>query len=303
MTRRRIFDAHHHLWKLDHCHYPWLMEKGARRFFGDPTPIQKNYLSSDFLSDAVNYELVGSTHIQVGVAESETVKETAWLQSIAEETALPSAIVAFADLTADDIERMLDAHAECSRFRGVRQIIGRHPDEDEKTRTGALLDHPEFLRGLKVLSKRGCSFDLQLTAAHYQNAVRIFHQVPDLNVAICHFASPWDLSPDGFAIWRDTMRQFADLPHCVMKFSGFGMFKPNWRHEHISPYVEAALDLFGENRCMAGSNFPVDKLYGDYDRIWRALEALLKDETTLQKVTLENAAKFYRVDIASRSNS
>ena len=64
----RIVDAHHHLWDLDAVRYPWLMARGVRRFFGDPTPIQKNYLVSDLRADADDYVIDASVHVQVGVA-------------------------------------------------------------------------------------------------------------------------------------------------------------------------------------------------------------------------------------------
>jgi len=299
MTKRKIFDAHHHLWKLDHCHYPWLMAKGVKRFFGDPAPIQKDYLVEEFRKDAAAYELAGSTHIQVGVEESDAVKETEWLQTQANETSLPSAIVAYADLTSDTIYEALSAHTRSQNFRGVRQIVGRHPIEDARTGTGELVTDVRFLRGLKLLEKKGFSFDLQLTETNYDSAVRMFHHLPDLKLAVCHFASPWDLSPEGFRRWRKAMKDFAAMPGCAMKFSGFGMFKADWRTGDIKPFVETALELFGEDRCMAGSNFPVDKLYGSYDRIWRALDELVPGKQMRRKIMLDNAASFYRVDLTA----
>lgn len=299
MTKRQIFDAHHHLWDLDHCHYPWLMAKGVTRFFGDPAPIQKNYLVEDFRADKTQFDLIGSTHIQVGVAEEDAVKETEWLQSVANESGLPSAIVAFADLSSGNAGETIDRHAANANFRGVRQIIGRHPSEDAKTGTAALLEDPHFQRGLRILERRNFSFDLQLTAAHYDGAIRLFQQLPNLAIAICHFASPWDLSCDGRMKWRRAMKQFAEFPRCFFKFSGFGMFKHDWTAEDIKPYIDAALELFGPERCMAGSNFPVDKLYGGYDRIWRSLEELISDATTLYNVTVFNGAKFYGVHLES----
>ncbi len=294
-AKRKIFDAHHHLWKLDECRYPWLMAKGVKRFFGDPAPIQKDYLLRNFLDDASEYDVVGSTHIQVGVDKDDAVKETQWLQSTANKTGLPNAIVAFADLTSDNIDEILSAHAQSKNFRGIRQIVGRHPSEDAATGTGALLDSPRFLHGLRRLALNGLSFDLQLTAAQYDGAIRLFRQLPDLKIAICHFASPWDRSRDGFENWRRAMRAFADMPHCHMKFSGFGMFEPNWTLDHITPYLDTAITVFGEDRCMAGSNFPVDKLYGDYNRIWRALEKWAPSETVLKKITMTNASDYYAV--------
>ena len=136
---RRIVDAHHHLWDLDACNYPWLMEKGVRRFFGDPEPIRKNYLVDDFREDAAGYELTGSVHVQVGVAPGEEVRETAWLQRVGDAQELPSAIVAYCELERPDAQELLERQLEYSRVRGVRQIIGRSDEEDAKTGSARLL--------------------------------------------------------------------------------------------------------------------------------------------------------------------
>lgn len=294
-AKMRIFDAHHHLWSLTRCHYPWLMAKGVKRFFGDPAPIQEDYLVHNFRTDATAFDLIGSAHIQVGVNESDIVNETAWLQACSDADGLPSAIVGYADLTADTLTSILDAHAAYLNFRGVRQIVGRHPVEDEKTGSGALLNDPRFAAGLEALARRGLRFELQLVASQYEATFDALTRIRELPVAICHFASPWDQSPDAYRHWRDAMARFAELPNCHMKLSGFGMFKPDWTYDDIAPYVNDALTLFGAQRCMAGSNFPVDKLYGDYTRFWRALVELIPDKSALQAVTLDNAMRYYDV--------
>ena len=161
-VKRRIIDAHHHLWDLDACHYPWLMEKGVPRFFGDPAPIQKNYLVADLRRDASSYELAGSVHVQVGVASGDEVRETEWLEACAAEHGLPSAVVAFCDLAADNVASVLDEHSRSTRLRGVRQIVGRSAEEDAVTGSAALLDDPRWRDGLLELRERQLSFDLQL---------------------------------------------------------------------------------------------------------------------------------------------
>jgi len=277
------------------------MARGAKRFFGDPTPIQKDYLAADLIEDARDFELVGSTHIQVGVDEEDAVKETRWLQSISEiGPNLPTAIVAFADLRCDDLEEQISLHQQSKRFRGIRQIIGRHPAEDRKTGSSLLIGDPNFVRGLKLLERLELSFDLQLIESQYGTTQRMFEALPKLSIAICHFASPWDLSKDGFKRWRLAMKPFSDMPNVCMKFSGFGMFRPDWTVDDIKPFIETALELFGPKRCMAGSNFPVDKLYGGYDRIWLALNELIGNQSDLGNVTCETGAQFYGAELPAR---
>ena len=88
-AKRKIVDAHHHLWDLGACNYPWLMDQGVVRFFGDPTPIQKNYVIEDLRDDASDFELEASVHIQVGVAEGDELRETEWLQQVGYTHVLP----------------------------------------------------------------------------------------------------------------------------------------------------------------------------------------------------------------------
>lgn len=304
-SSRPIFDAHHHLWSLATCHYPWLAARGQRRFFGDPTPIQRDYLVKDFRSDVAPLEIVGSVHVQVGVIESDAVRETTWLQGIrGSDGVLPSAIVGFADLRRRDLEQHLAHHQDSGAFRGVRQIIGRHTSEDFESESMTLLADPRFLQGLVTLERLALTFDLQLIERQYDAAISLFRRVPELKTALCHFGSPWDLSRDGFERWRRAMRDFSRLDNVSIKFSGFGMFKPDWKTGDMRPYVETSLDLFGPDRCMTGSNFPVDKLYGSYTRIWDAIDELIDDPSIKERVTVTNAARFYSVRLAeARSNS
>jgi predicted TIM-barrel fold metal-dependent hydrolase len=295
----RIVDAHHHLWKLDAVHYPWLMERGVRRFFGDPTPIQQDYVTANFEDDIGTLPVTHSVHIQVGATPPESVRETQWLQECAEEHGKPSAIVAFADLSAPDVADVLDAHQAYRDVRGIRQIIGRHSSEDGKTGSGNLLSDATWLKNLAALSSRNLSFDLQLVPPQLPAIIRILERCPELRVAVCHAGSPWDQSPDGLKFWKTHMQRLSELPNVYCKLSGFGMFDHEWSARSIKPITDHVLDCFGSNRSMFGSNFPVDKLYRDYQSLYAAYfevtEGLTDDEKAA--VFAETSASFYRIPI------
>jgi len=78
-TDLHFVDAHHHLWDLEHCNYPWLMARGKMRFFGDPGPIQKNYLIVDFFGDWRDHRPAKTVYIQESVEATDEVKESALL--------------------------------------------------------------------------------------------------------------------------------------------------------------------------------------------------------------------------------
>lgn len=293
----QIVDAHHHLWDLDACNYPWLMAKGVTRFFGDPTPIQKNYLVNNFRDDAAEFELEASVHIQVGVAPNDELKETAWLQKTGDDAGLPSAIVAFCELDSPETPRLLEQQLAYSRVKGVRQIIGRSAEEDAVTRSGQLLDNPVWRRNLGLLSGLGLSFDLQLTPGQVPRVAGVLADAPDTKIALCHCGSPWDQSTTGLDSWRAGLRLLASLPNVYCKISGFGMFDHNWTVDSIRPIVEACIDIFGVDRSMFGSNFPVDKLHASYSQVWNAYSEITTglNEYELGRLFRDTARDFYRL--------
>jgi len=292
-----IVDAHHHLWDLGHCHYPWLMEKGVKRFFGDPAPIQKNYLTVDYKADIGALPVQKSVHIQVGVAPDDSLKETAWVNDQGEKDGLANAIVAFCNLTQPNIEAQLDQHRRFSRLRGIRQIVGRSAEEDAKLGTNALLSDPRFLNSLNLLAQHNLSFDLQLTPPLMHAAAQLFEKVPNLPVALCHAGSPSDFSPLGLQDWEDGLLALSKLPSLICKLSGFGMFQPQWTKDSIRPLILKAIDIFGPSRIAFGSNFPVDKLAADYGRVMTAYLDITEDFSASERraMFIDTAERFYRI--------
>jgi predicted TIM-barrel fold metal-dependent hydrolase len=265
-------DAHHHLWNLSAVDYPWLMARGVERFFGDPSPIQRDYLIDEYRRDTAGFS--ASVHIQVGAADG--LAEAQWIQSVADATPnWPMVQVAFCDLTSPDLSAQLDRFQTLPTLRGVRQIVGRAPGEDAQTGTNALLADPRFADGLRQVGERGLSFDLQLIPDLYDDMARVLDHAPDTAIALCHAGSPHDRSAAGLKDWEARLNTLSARPQITCKLSGLGMFDHSWTAESIRPVVETCLDQFGPDRCMFGSNFPVDSLYSDYATITRAIEKIV----------------------------
>jgi predicted TIM-barrel fold metal-dependent hydrolase len=294
----RIVDAHHHLWDLGAKHrYPWLMKQSVVRFFGDPAPIQRNYGVTEFRDDIGALPIVASVHIQVGVDSGDELAETLWLQDQHRRHGLPSAIVAFCDLTADRLPARLDDHCAANALRGIRQIVGRSAEEDRDSGSDALLDNPAFLEGLIHLAQRGLSFDLQLIPRQMERAAKLLRKVPNLQVALCHGGSLSDFSPEGRARWKRGISRLAKLPNVICKLSGFGMFDKRWSADSIREQFYTALDAFGPSRIAFGSNFPVDKLAMGYGQVWRRYFQLTAglSSSERQQMFHDTAADFYNL--------
>lgn len=299
-TPTRIIDAHHHLWDLNSCHYPWLMAKGVKRFFGDPTPIQKNYLVTDLIDDIGDLPIVSSVHIEVGVDEEQVVDESRWLQSLAETEkgkGFPHAIIAFCDLSNENAESVLELHRQFANLRGIRQIVGRSPEEDVLTGSDKLIDNPVWIENLSKLSELGLSFDLQLIPKQLPKVTKLLKSLPDLKIALCHCGSPFDQSKSALKTWKKQLEYFAELPNTHCKISGFGMFDHHWTTESIRPVIESVIDTFSPERCMFGSNFPVDKLYSDYHSLWHSYFEITKIYSADERDRMfhHNASDFYLI--------
>jgi len=298
VTPFELVDGHHHLWDLTAVNYPWLNATGVRRFFGDPTPIQRNYGVADLRADAAPLRIIGSVHIQVGCAPGSEVEETRFLERSAVHDGLPTAIVAAADLLSPDLGKMLQQHLTASsRVRGIRQIIGREPSDDARTGCGAVLNDTRLLTALQHLADADLSFDLQLTVPQMPAVVRLLAQLPSLRVALCHVGSPWDHSPAGEASWRRGLADLSALPNVHCKLSGLSMFNPKWQETEFIDRISAAIDCFGVERCFFGSNFPVDGLHRSYGEIVDATRAAVRGfgADAEARIFRDNARRFYRL--------
>jgi len=292
-----FIDAHHHLWDLQHCHYPWLMAQGVTRFFGDPTPIQHNYVSTNFAQESKKYSPLASVHIQVGTSEKDSMKETAWLET---QSPFPSASVAFCQLE-DSAQRssLLEQHMNHSKFRGIRQIIGRHPTLESNQLGHKLLTSVHWITGLIELKQHNLSFDLQMIPAQMNPLLSAIDAAEGLKVNLCHAGSPWDQSATGIKSWERGIRALAERPNTFAKVSGLGMFKPKWKSGDWHNIAHRLIDAFGPDRIMFGSNFPVDKLYASYDQVWDEMMAICSQYNANEQAAMlvNNAASFYRLNI------
>ena len=288
-------DAHHHLWDLSRIEYPWLLAKGEVRFFGQPDPIRKNYLVNDYYADTGG-RISRSVHVQVGAREGLELEETGFVNdcSLLTNRCFPAAAVVAVDLGRGDVDKQLDAQTLFPITCGVRHMIGKSAEEN--------LFLPPFVadvwvKNWRLVAGRDLSFDLQLTEEQYPKVLEALELVPELRVAICHLASPWDRSPQGFERWKTWMKRFAALPNAAMKISGLCMFSKQWDEQEFLKWAHAALEIFGADRCMLGSNFPVDRLYVSFDSLFLAWKTLVSQCGPREAIHLagRTAERFYRL--------
>ena len=279
-----IADAHHHLWDMRDYHV-WLhADPRVVNFVGDYESICEDYLAADYLADTAGLPVIASVHVQAEFDPSSPVGETAWLTSQADQTGFPTGIVGFADLSDPNVAQLLEAHAAYSRFRGIRHMLnwddlpGRSFAEH-----GDFMSSTQWRKGFALLARMGLRFDMQIWPKQMQEAAALIADYPDARVAINHAGFPIDRDEASMQLWRDGLRALASHPNVSVKISGLGMLDHRWTTASIRPIVLEVIDIFGVQRSMFASNFPVDRLYSDYPTIFRAFSDITADFTSAER--------------------
>jgi predicted TIM-barrel fold metal-dependent hydrolase len=286
-----IADAHHHLWDLRRNRYPWLEAvPDPDAWIGDVTPIRRDYLVDDYLDDARSSGVVRAVHVQAEWDPMDPVGETRWLQGVADRHGFPHGIVAAARLEDPGVADVLEAHLAYANTRGIRQMLDRSEGL-------LLLGRQDWERGLAKLAGYGLSFDLQVNPGQLEAAAGLAHRHPELVFVLNHCGMPRERTPSALELWRRGLRRLALQPNVTAKVSGLGMFDHTWTVASFRPYVEEVLGVFGVERCMFGSNFPVDRLYGTYDALVEAMEELTLGLSRDERRAFfhDNAVRVYRI--------
>ncbi len=300
--RLQFVDAHHHFQDIKSHYYPWLCDDDAApKLEGDIGPIRRNYLPEEFFSDLSSARLIKSVHVQNGWDPSDPVGETRWLQTLADRTGFPNAIVAFADLATPGVERLLAAHCESANMRGIRQILNWHHDPALRVAGRSdLMDDDAWRSGFACLGKFALSFDLQIYWTQWEQACRLARDFPGTTILLNHFGMPIDRSPEAIAGWEVALARLAELPNMMIKLSGVGLGHPAWTIDDTAPLLRRAIDIFGVERAMFGTNLPVDTLFAKPTRIIACYARVLQGFAPSERAALAmgNAERAYRIQAA-----
>lgn len=310
---RPVVDAHHHLWDLSAGHYPWLQDgyDPEAFFLGDYQPLRSNFLPPDYRQasqtsqSTQNWEVVATVHVEAERDRSEQVAETAWLHQMHQQHGMPNAVVAHAWLDRPDTRERLAAHAQFPLVRGIRSkpVTAATPGHSVRGQRGTL-QCEAWLRGLSLLPGLGLSWDLRVPYWHLAEAADVAAQFPDLRIVLNHHGFAWDRSEDGLQRWRDAMAVLARQPNVHVKLSEFGLRDQPWNLLDNIRVVRDTLAIFGWQRCLFASNFPVAGLRIGYPELvghmWQMLSHL--SEPQQHAVMCDNALRFYRITLPAFSN-
>ncbi len=313
-----VCDAHHHLWN----------HPGSR------------YLADEFLQDiSGGHRIVSTIFVEClqfyrpgGPVELKPVGETEFIDSVAGKYPLPTGpvelaagIVAFADLTLGaEVQAVLDAHLAASkRLRGIRHATAWDASEqvhNAHTRPAHdVMQQEKFLAGLACLQNSGLVFDAWLFHPQIVQLAQLASAFPQLTIVLNHMAGPIGVGPyaaDREQVrddWQEALTLLVELDNVFIKLggrtltmAGFGWHKRDKPPgsgelvEAVGPYYQYCIDLFGAERCMFESNFPVDRASCSYTVLWNTFKQLSQHYSAAERAALlhDTAARVYRLNMS-----
>ncbi|MHA6765375.1 amidohydrolase family protein [Streptacidiphilus sp. PAMC 29251] len=276
-------DAHHHLWDLSVRDQDWITGP-------ELAPLRRSFALAELEPQAAAAGIQATVLVQTITVAAETPEFLA----VAADSPLVAGVVGWTDLTAPDVA---DTLAALRRLPGGEHLVGiRHqvqgePDPD-------WLRRPDVQRGLAAVAAAGLSYDLLVQAHQLPAAVAAATALPQLTFVLDHLGKP-PVSSGELEPWAGQLRALAALPNTVCKLSGL-LTEADWAHwtlADLRPYTDTALDAFGPDRLMFGSDWPVSTLAAGYQQSVDTARALTSTLSPAEQAAVfgGTAARAYRL--------
>lgn len=282
-----LVDTHLHVWDLrdPRLTYSYLEPGFEHPQLGDISALRRNFSVDDYRADIGRVRVDRAVHVQAAFGTADPYDETAAVQEVMDTHGFPSVMVVNTDLRADDVDRQIARHTRHPAVRGIRDQAG-----------GDYLVDPRYLRGCSRLAGHG----LHLEVEHWDDlspVADLASALPELTVVLDHAGRPSSLEESVRSRWRRDMERVAAMPNAWCKISGLDMADPAWSLDRMTAFVETCLEVFGVERCVVGSNWPVQRLYSSYEVLVTALRLATSSLTADERHALfvGNAERVYRL--------
>ena len=260
-------DAHQHYWRFDAVRDGWI------------TP-EMDVLRNDFLpTDAEPLLRAAGIDAVVAVQADQSATETEFLLSLAERHDFIRGVVGWIDLRAPDLAEQLDTWRGREHLKGFRHVAQAEAED--------FLSRLEIVAGIALLGAHNYTYDILVYPRQLPAAVRLVEQCPGVQFILDHCAKP-PIAQGEMAPWRAGFERLASFPNVACKLSGLVTEAQwqAWTDADLRPVLDVALDAFGPERLMFGSDWPVCLLAADYHRVFDAVSEWSHRLTAVERAQL-----------------
>ncbi len=284
-----LIDTHVHFWdrSVEGLSWAWLEPGFSHPRLGRlPEIATDHYVVEELRRDSAGCDVTKVVHIQAAKA-ADPVIETRWMQDLYETTGWPNAAIGYVDLASPDAADTARRHLDVPIFRGVRDLPA-----------GERLDQPEVIRGFNAVAALGVPIEVMTPWPNYGHVRDLARGNLGTTVILGHAGLPVARDAEYLSRWRMAIGDLAREPNIVCKISALASgADPDWSVASIRPWFLGCVDAFGTERCMLGTNWPIDSLFGDYPRLIAAYREIAADLSPTERTDLfvNTATRTYRL--------
>lgn len=292
MSEQPIIDTHVHLWNLKHPELKWVwLDKDANHpILGNIDAIKSiGFTINDLWSEARFSGIEGFVHIQAAIGSPNPVTETRWLTDMAKTAPVPMRIIGDCALGQPTAIPQLIEHQESSLFVGIR-------DFNAEPMLASKSINPQYEESLIYMSENDLIFDLDCEWQNMSEALKLALRHPRLKIVLEHIGFPRRRDDEYFNNWKNAINKLAEAPNVTIKLSGIGMTDPHFTKESLRKWADSSVEAFGPDRCVIGSNWPVDRLFSSYATIIDFMREYILDlsDSEQEKICYSNAKALYK---------
>jgi L-fucono-1,5-lactonase len=253
MSKNKIIDAHHHLWRYTPAEYGWIDE--SMRL------LQRDFLPADLMAEMAAAGVDGSVAVQA----RQTLEETQWLLDLAEGCSEILGVVGWAPIAGEEFPAVMEQFDGRAKLKGLRHVIQGEPDENYILRE-------DFNAGIRALAGSGLVYDVLIYERHLPQTIEFVDRHPEQVFVLDHIAKPL-IAAGQLEPWAGRIRELAKRENVWCKVSGLVTEAKwdAWSAETLHPYLDAVVETFGPARLMAGSDWPVCLVASGYQQWWELL--------------------------------
>jgi predicted TIM-barrel fold metal-dependent hydrolase len=265
-----VVDSHHHIWRM--ADLPWLQGPMVPRIFGPYEAVRRDYLVDEYVRDVTAEGVDAAVYVQPNWALDRVVDEVRWVQGVHDATGWPHAVVGSADLFDPGAGEVFQQQIAVSPLlRGTRLQLHWHENERFRYASGpARMNDPVFRSNIGLLADLGWLFELQVFPPQMADAARLVSDFPGTTFVLVHAGMLESAGQRHVAPWRSGLELLAPLPNVMVKLSGIGTFVHRVDEELIRLVTTTTVGMFGSERCMFGSNFPIESIWSDFHTFMQA---------------------------------
>jgi L-fuconolactonase len=272
-------DAHQHFWKYSEAEYPWIPKGSA---------LHRDWLPDNLAAEQAKVDLHGSIAVQA----RQSLDESRWLLKLADAHPVIRGVVGWVDLRSQNIEQELGEFAKHPKFVGVRHVVQDEPDD-------RFMLQPDFLRGIGTLRRFGLTYDILIFPKQLPAAIELVARFPEQPFVLDHIAKPL-IKNRVLKPWSEHIRELASAPNLFCKVSGMVTEADHatWKPDDLRPYLDLIFEVFGPDRLMFGSDWPVCLLAASYEAACNVVNEYAQQLAPAIRDALfgGNALRFYGIE-------